>query len=226
MNGHRPCSDDREREDLRLGRQTRRLGVGTGGGSPVNAVLLAGGRARRLGGIDKPLLTIGGRTLLAGCVDALLDAGISRIVAVGPMLDADAPVTWVREEPPYGGPVAAIATALPLIAAEWTLVLAGDLEHPDVVVARLVAAISDDSGAEVDGVAFIAQGHEQWLAGAYRTGALRDALAAVDTQTGISVRSALTGLGIALIVDEDGVARDIDTPADLDRARAEHEEPT
>ncbi len=193
-----------------------------GGVLPVGAVLLAGGRARRLGGVDKPLLTLGGRTLLAASVDALTRAGVSPIVAVGPVLDADAPVVWVREEPLFGGPMAAIAAALPQLAGEWTLILAGDLERPDAVVARLAAEIAAEPDA--DAVVFTADGRAQWLAGVYRTGALREALAAVETPAGASVRSVLGGLAIAWIVDEDGVTRDIDAPADLDRARAHLEE--
>lgn len=188
----------------------------------VGAVLLAGGRARRMGGIDKPLLELGGRTLLAASVDALTRAGVSPIVAVGPVLDADAPVDWVREEPPFGGPMAAIAAALPQLTGDWTLVIAGDLERPDAVVARLLVEIAVETDA--DAVVFTAEGREQWLAGAYRTASLRAALAAVEIPAGASVRSVLGGLAIAWILDEDGVTRDIDAPADLDRARAHLEE--
>lgn len=188
----------------------------------VGAVLLVGGRARRLGGIDKPMLALGGRTLLAAAVDALAAAGVAPTIAVGPVLDAAAPVVWVREDPPFGGPVAAVAAALPHMPAEWTLLLAGDLEHPDAVVTRLIAAIAD--GPDADAVVFTAEGRAQWLAGAYRTVALREVLAVVETPAGASVRSVLGGLAIAWIVDEDGVTRDIDAPADLDRARAHLEE--
>ncbi|MER5393911.1 NTP transferase domain-containing protein, partial [Saccharopolyspora sp. NPDC002686] len=38
------------------------------------AVVLAGGRARRLGGVDKVLLPVGGRTLLDRTLDAVAEA--------------------------------------------------------------------------------------------------------------------------------------------------------
>lgn len=83
-------------------------------GAPVpwTAVVLAGGRGSRMGGVDKPRIEVDGRTLLARVI-----AGIPTdvpIVMVGPMHD-DAiarKVRVVREEPVFGGPVAALAAAL------------------------------------------------------------------------------------------------------------------
>ena len=37
----------------------------------IAAVVLAGGKARRLGGVDKPLLELGGTAMLARIIDAL-----------------------------------------------------------------------------------------------------------------------------------------------------------
>ena len=47
-------------------------------------IILAGGRATRLGGADKPGLVVGGRTLLAAVVAAGTEAGARRVVVVGP----------------------------------------------------------------------------------------------------------------------------------------------
>ncbi|MYU19520.1 NTP transferase domain-containing protein, partial [Streptomyces sp. SID8361] len=47
-----------------------------------DAVILAGGAARRLGGVDKPALRVGGRALLDRVLDACRGAG--RTVVVGP----------------------------------------------------------------------------------------------------------------------------------------------
>jgi molybdopterin-guanine dinucleotide biosynthesis protein A len=47
-----------------------------------DAVILAGGRARRLGGVDKPGLTVGGRTLAEAVVSAV--AGAEAVIVVGP----------------------------------------------------------------------------------------------------------------------------------------------
>lgn len=75
------------------------------------AVILAGGRAGRLGGIAKPLATIGGTTLLDLAI-AAVPAG-SEIVVVGPPeLRVPAEVLLVREDPPFSGPVAALAAGV------------------------------------------------------------------------------------------------------------------
>ncbi|HEY3261982.1 MAG TPA: NTP transferase domain-containing protein, partial [Pseudonocardiaceae bacterium] len=70
------------------------------------AVVLAGGRARRLGGVDKVGLAIGGRTLLDGVLVAC--DGAEPIVVVGPRRPTATPVRWAREEPAHAGPLAAL----------------------------------------------------------------------------------------------------------------------
>ena len=71
----------------------RRPGVAPGGAerqgtrattAPFGIIILAGGRATRLGGADKPGLVVGGRTLLAAVVAAGTEAGARRVVVVGP----------------------------------------------------------------------------------------------------------------------------------------------
>ncbi|NBH02981.1 NTP transferase domain-containing protein, partial [Amycolatopsis sp. SID8362] len=44
-------------------------------------IVLAGGSARRLSGVDKPALSVGGKPLLTRAIHALSGAG--RVVAVG-----------------------------------------------------------------------------------------------------------------------------------------------
>src|SRR5690606_26614815 len=67
-------------------------------------VILAGGTAARLGGADKASIELGGRTLLEIAIDAFLDA--DEVVVVGPeTVRTTRPVTFVREDPPLGGPV-------------------------------------------------------------------------------------------------------------------------
>lgn len=190
------------------------------------AIVLVGGRGRRMCGAVKPLLMIGGETLLARTLRALDRAGAAPVYAVGPVLDAAAEVRWVREDPPLGGPAAGVAAAVPGIAEEWVYVLAGDLVHPDRVVARLTSARleSADDGESGDGWVFTAGGHPQWLAGLYRTAAVRAALVGLSSASGSSMRGLLGGLALARLDDEDGITADIDEPADLARAGGEEEE--
>ena len=177
-----------------------------------------------MGGLAKPLLVLGGRTLFERAVDALAAAGAAPIVAVGPVLDEALPVIWAREEPAFGGPAAALAAGIREVPAEWVCVLAGDLARPEDVVERLAALLS--GGTDADGIAFTADGREQWLAGMYRAASVRRVLTGLGTLENASVRSMLGGLAIDWIVDDDGITRDIDSLADLDRARTEPEEPS
>lgn len=87
--------DDAHRHDLTLG-----------------AILLAGGRGSRVDGAVKPLFEVGGRTLLTATVSAVLGAGAHPVTVAAPPLDPGLPVEWIREEPPFGGPVAGIVAAL------------------------------------------------------------------------------------------------------------------
>ncbi|HMA46864.1 MAG TPA: NTP transferase domain-containing protein, partial [Frankiaceae bacterium] len=130
---------------------------------PYDAVVLAGGRARRLGGADKPALEVGGRPLLDRVLGAVADA--ARLVVVGPCRPTARAVRWAREEPPGGGPAAALAAGLPLVTAEVVAVLAADLPF---LSAELVAALRR-SAAGADGALLVDPGgRDQVLAGVWR----------------------------------------------------------
>ncbi|WP_192771933.1 molybdenum cofactor guanylyltransferase [Plantactinospora soyae] len=78
-------------------------------------MVLAGGAGRRMGGVDKPALPVGGTPMRDRVLAAVVDAA-PRIV-VGATGDLPAGVHGTREQPPGGGPVAATAAGLSLIAA-------------------------------------------------------------------------------------------------------------
>src|SRR4051812_49117356 len=69
---------------------------------PYAAVVLAGGRAARLGGRAKPQLEVGGRSMLAAVLAAVADAR-PRVVG-GPPQPGPPGAAAAREEPPRGGP--------------------------------------------------------------------------------------------------------------------------
>jgi molybdopterin-guanine dinucleotide biosynthesis protein A len=75
-----------------------------------DAVVAAGGAARRLGGTDKPAVSVGGHMLLDRVLAACVDARES--VVVGPRRPTARPVRWAHEEPPGGGPLPALAAGL------------------------------------------------------------------------------------------------------------------
>ncbi|MGC4833624.1 NTP transferase domain-containing protein [Micromonospora vinacea] len=91
------------------------------------AVVLAGGAARRMGGVDKPALPVGGRPMRDRVLTAVTDA--TPRVLVGAADAVPAGVLVVREDPPGGGPVAAAAAGLALLDPDAGLValLAADL---------------------------------------------------------------------------------------------------
>ena len=93
--------------------------------------MLAGGRASRLGGADKPALVVGERSLVASVTSAAADAGARLVIVVGPprpgLVLARGRLLVVREEPPGSGPVPAMRRGLAEVTAPWVLVLAADL---------------------------------------------------------------------------------------------------
>lgn len=117
-----------------------------GAGSGYDAVVLAGGAARRLGGTDKPAVTVGGRALIDRVLAACAGARTTVVVS-GPRTCAR-PVVRVHEEPPGGGPVAALDAGLRHTAQDLVLVLSADLPFLDrATVERLVAALDTGAGA-------------------------------------------------------------------------------
>ena len=113
---------------------------------PTFGVLLAGGLARRMGGGDKPMRSIGGRTILERviarlspqCDGLILNANgdPARFAAFGLQVIAD-------DVPDFPGPLAGILAALDWTATNrpgvsWVLSAAGDCPFlPRDLVARL-----------------------------------------------------------------------------------------
>ncbi|WBO65073.1 NTP transferase domain-containing protein [Streptomyces camelliae] len=188
--------------------------------APYDAVVLAGGAARRLGGVDKPGVRVGGRALLDRVLTACAGARTTVVVA-GPRPVAR-PVLWAREEPPGAGPVAALEAGLRLTTAEQAVVLSADLPFLEpATLHRLLAALRA-SGA--DGALLTdADGRDQPLVAAYRTDALRRALAALaaggDGLTGLPLRR-LTGALCLTRVPDPLASFDCDTWDDIADARA------
>ncbi|SDX51984.1 Molybdopterin-guanine dinucleotide biosynthesis protein A [Modestobacter sp. DSM 44400] len=184
---------------------------------PFAAVVLAGGRAVRLGGRAKPQLQVGGHTMLAAVLTAVADAEV-RIV-VGPHQPVPRGVVLVREEPPGGGPVPALRAGLAGVTQNVVAVLAGDLPFLTTeVVSGLRERLTGDGVLVVD-----ATGRDQLLLGVWRTPALRAAVGGIGGPT--SMRAALSPLAVRRWRPEapaGGPApwTDCDTPADLARARA------
>ncbi|MFB7332302.1 NTP transferase domain-containing protein [Streptomyces adustus] len=164
-----------------------------GDGAAYDAVVLAGGGARRLGGADKPGVRVGGRTLLDRVLGACADARTTVVVA--DPRPTVRPVRWAREDPPGAGPVAALDAGLGHTTAEHVLVLSADLPFLAPGTVRLLLRALRSSGA--DGALLTdADGREQPLVAAYRVQALRHGLRALaDGHGGHDGRSDRDGRG-------------------------------
>ena len=186
--------------------------------------MLAGGRASRLGGTDKPGLVVGARTLLASVVAAADSAGAQRIVVVGPARPELADrVAFVREDPPESGPVPALRRGLAQVCAPTVAVLAADLpflraRHLRILLGALPVeparptrlASPAGPGGPLSGVIMVDDGgRRQWLAGCWRTAVLRTAMQAYS---GNSLHRLLGPLDPALL-----------TPAQLDPAQRRYD---
>lgn len=180
----------------------------------LDAILLAGGRGARVGGAAKPLFRLDGTTLLARAVAAARGAGAARIVVAAPVLEPGLDVTWVREDPPFGGPVAGALAGLAAVTAEDVLLLACDLVDPASALAAL-PPIPDDA----DGVCLAEGGRPQWLTGRYRTAALREAASRIENGGRDAAMRTLLGTSrIAFVDGPAALSRDIDTWDDLTAA--------
>lgn len=181
-----------------------------------DAIVLAGGRSRRLDGADKSAFLLDGTTLLARACAAVAGARMTVIVDV-----VDNPpdgIEVVLEDPPFGGPAAGIGaglTALGTEASELIVILACDLPY----AAQAFAALRDAGDRGFDTDALIAaddSGRRQTLLGIYRTSALRSALEQVGPLDGKSVRSLIASLSFTEVSVPEGSTVDVDTWRDVE----------
>lgn len=188
-----------------------------------DAVVLAGGSARRLGGLDKVMEPVGGHPMLEWALRACAAARMT--VVVGGKRDIGRSITWTMEDPPGGGPLAATAAglrSLPHYPLVPVVVLAGDLPYvSSSTVDRLLEALDGWDAAILSD----AGGRWQPLAGAYARPALDAAVLRLGQTTGRPVRLLLNHLRVVTVVDA-RAAKDCDTPEQLKAARADLEERT
>ena len=159
-----------------------------------DAVILAGGRGLRLGGVDKARLKVGGVPLL----DRVLGAceGARTTVVVGPV-EVPEGVLVTREDPPGTGPAAGLVAGLDAITepAEWTLALACDLPGAGAAVPQLLA-VADGRDAYC---LTRRDGGAEWLLALYRTSALRAAVENYGDPRNRSIRGMVAPLDPQLV---------------------------
>lgn len=135
----------------------------------VTACILAGGRARRLGGALKPLLLVDGETILARQRAVLAPRVAEIVIAVaGPGPLAEQGVRAVVDTVADAGPLAGLAAGLAASPRPWLLAVAGDMPHlAPAVLDALLAAARDD----VDAVVPRVNGYPEPLCALYGRGA-------------------------------------------------------
>ena len=179
-----------------------------------DAIVLAGGRGSRLGGVDKAALEFEGETLLARTLRAV--AGAGRIIVAGDPASVPEGAVLVREEPRFAGPAAAIGAAMAEVRAPYVF-LAG-CDHP--YLADAVDLLLDEASG--DGVIAVdADGRRQYLMSVLDAAALRASIAAQATLVDLAVRALLGPLELMEIPIPPRAALDIDTWHDQEKALAE-----
>jgi len=175
-------------------------------------VVLAGGTAARMDGIDKAAVELHGRTLLELAVDAFLDA--DEVVVVAPAsVPTERPVTFVCEDPPRGGPVAGLLTGVDALLRRPSHVGVLAVDMPRVTpatVRRLREAAVGRDGAFLVG----ADGRRQ-LAGVLDAARLAGVRPGLEEQHGMALHRLLAPLDLALVPAVDDEAVDVDSWADL-----------
>jgi molybdopterin-guanine dinucleotide biosynthesis protein A len=174
-------------------------------------VVLAGGRATRLGGFDKASIEVRGRPLLEHALDTVIDA--AEVVVVGRQVPTDRPVTFVVEDPQYGGPVAGLLTGREslLRALPWLAVLAVDMPLLSAATIRRLhdAAVGHDGAVLTD-----PDGRRQ-LAFVVATARLDEVAPDREGRHGASLRSLLEGLDLVDVPPVGEEHRDVDSWEDL-----------
>lgn len=194
------------------------------GNTRVVAVVLAGGSSRRMGGADKLMMPVANETLLDRAVAAV--AGSDQIVVVGPRRPTRGSVTWTREHPTGGGPVAAIAAGLeagdrPQSDRDLVIVVAGDMPSARVGVevllhqfcARKPSEDLPDVVVAVDEVGF-----EQPLLAVWRRSSISRRINSLTDVNGKGARILFEGMRVLRVQTPVGASFDCDSPADLAEA--------
>lgn len=173
------------------------------------AVVLAGGTGARLGGVDKAGIEHAGLTLLEHALAAT--AGAVETVVVGEPVPTSRPVTFAREDPAYGGPVAGLLAGRDALGRPVPSLVVLAVDMPGVTsetVARVLAA-----AAGRDGAFLVDDDGRRQLAGALDVEAL-DA-ARPDDPHGLPVRRLLARLDLVDVAARGREAADVDTWQDL-----------
>jgi molybdopterin-guanine dinucleotide biosynthesis protein A len=177
-------------------------------GMIVDALILAGGRSSRLGGRPKSRLRLDGETLLDRTVRAVHDSGARNVVVVGD--EAPDGVVTIREDPAFGGPVAAIAAGLSVLPGDSDAILVLACDMPAIAEALPLLLAAPDMIA-------VDRERPQQLAIVASTASLVGAVAALPRVEDAAVRDLVAGLALSPVAVPEGSTDDVDTWDDAAR---------
>lgn len=188
----------------------------------LGAVILTGGTAARMDGVDKASVEVDGVTLLERALHATMAA--LDVVVVGDPVPTSRPATFTREDPRYGGPAAGLLAGLDRLRPGLDLVCALAVDMPRVeagTVARLTWAV--EGAPEVDGACLVdANGRRQPLAAVYRTASLQRARPADQgDEHGLPMHRLVGALDLVEVPAIGAEAHDVDTWEDVRSLRDE-----
>jgi molybdopterin-guanine dinucleotide biosynthesis protein A len=188
-----------------------------------SAAILAGGKARRLDGQTKPLLEVGGATILDRQRAVFAALGVEPTLIAPPTAGlAPTGLPVVADRLADGGALGALWTALDAAAADVVVVVAGDMPFVSAAFIRTLLARLDDHDAVVPRTA----AGWQPLAAAYRRRVaprLRQQLDAGERRVVVAVAAldvlVLDDAALAPLDPDGTLLCNVNTPADYARAR-------
>ncbi len=192
----------------------------------VAAAIIAGGRARRLGGVVKPLIQVGGAAI-ADRQLAVLRPLFGRVIAV--VADAADAAPWqargietFADAVPDAGPMAGVVAALGAAAPGGVVCVAGDLPF----LSSPLLAVLRDRAPDADAVAPRMNGHVEPLCARYGARCLAELQARLDGGQ-LALHAVLEELARTVWLEGDALAAldpggrsflNVNTPEDLSRA--------
>jgi molybdopterin-guanine dinucleotide biosynthesis protein A len=169
----------------------------------ADAIIVAGGKASRLGGIDKCMLPLGPERVTL--LETAMDHFAGQVVVAGAQREIGREVLWVADENADGGPAAGVWAGLGEINAPFVFLLAGDQLVDHSVLARLVAQANADGAWAIDSDSI-----SNPLCSYVRVSVLRDLLADTHGQNQ-SLSKLLRTLELAQVSVSGDEVRDFDT---------------
>lgn len=207
--------------------------------SRIAGIVLAAGSSSRMGGAHNKLVEeVGGRALVAAPVDALIGAGVAPILVVTGFEAARVraalggrPCEFVHHDGWAEGMGSSLAHGVRALArhvpdAAAVVVCVGDLPSLTAEHVRRVVAAASSADADVDPGALVVptsggrRGHPVLFGAGHFAGLSRLA----GDQGGRAILEANPTRTIFVAIDDEAILVDVDTPAELARARERHGE--